>query len=175
MLPIEDLSILRAHSGSARSAIRSWGRQLTPTDGSTDLNLQDLAILGEFVGGLVVLGSLLYLALQIRQNTQMLRTENSARGPERISQMQAALSQDAKLPSLQARAVSMPDEVWDRWAKAMKWWLSQPGIQAWWHARPVPFSTSSTAFVDDCLRDGRFDAEAAERWQRFVQGAPAAS
>jgi hypothetical protein len=75
----------------------------------------------------------------------------------------------------EARAGAMPDEVWDRWAQTMKWWLSQPGIQAWWHARPAPFSISFTAFVDDCLRDGRFDAEAAERWQRFVRGTPAAS
>jgi len=43
------------------------------------LDLQFLGNLGEFIGGLAVIVSLVYLALQVRQNTQSLRTENYAR------------------------------------------------------------------------------------------------
>jgi len=38
------------------------------------LTLEDLGNLGDFVGGLAVIATLLYLAIQIRQNTKILRT-----------------------------------------------------------------------------------------------------
>jgi len=38
------------------------------------LTLEDLGNLGDFVGGLAVIATLLYLAIQIRQNTRILRT-----------------------------------------------------------------------------------------------------
>jgi hypothetical protein len=38
------------------------------------LTLEDLGNLGDFVGGLAVIATLLYLAVQIRQNTRILRT-----------------------------------------------------------------------------------------------------
>ena len=53
------------------------------------MDLQSLANLGEFIGGAAVLVTLGYLALQIRQNTQSIRTENYARALERVSAMQA--------------------------------------------------------------------------------------
>jgi hypothetical protein len=53
------------------------------------LPLQDLANLGEFVSALVVLGSFVYLAVQMRQNTQAIQAENYSRALDRISSMQA--------------------------------------------------------------------------------------
>ena len=38
------------------------------------MTLEDLGNLGDFVGGLAVIATLLYLAIQIRQNTRILRT-----------------------------------------------------------------------------------------------------
>jgi hypothetical protein len=69
------------------------------------VDLQALANLGEFVSGLVVIVSLVYLAVQVRQNTQSLRTENQSRALDRISAMQARLSGDAQLSTLVARGV----------------------------------------------------------------------
>ena len=43
------------------------------------MRLEDLANVGEFVSGVVVILSLVYLAVQVRQNTASLRTENFAR------------------------------------------------------------------------------------------------
>ena len=37
------------------------------------MNLESLGNIGEFVGGLAVIATLLYLAVQVRQNTQLLR------------------------------------------------------------------------------------------------------
>jgi hypothetical protein len=174
------------------------------------MNLEDLANLGEFVSGIFVLVSLIYLAIQIRQNTQSQRTENFARVLERISAMQASLSRDGDLASLHARGVAdvslltpeervqftwwafeafgafefmfhearnggIPDEVWDRWMRTMKWWLSYPGVQAWWRAKPAPFSRSFTEYVEQCLGEDLADPESEDRWQRFVRGTPTGS
>lgn len=178
--------------------------------GSITLNLSELADLGEFLGGIFVVVSLVYLAIQIRQNTQSNRAENFARGLERISEMQATLSRDPELAWLHARGVAdvssltpqerirftwwfaeafgafeflfhqskagaIPDEIWERWSEIVAWWISYPGVQAWWRANPAPFSRSFTRFVDELIRDGQFDIAAAERWQEFLSGSPVAS
>ena len=175
--------------------------------GSITLELSELADLGEFLGGIFVVLSLVYLAIQIRQNTQSTRAENFARGLERISQMQATLSRDPELASLHARGVAdassltpqerirftwwfaeafgafeflfhqsrtgaIPEEIWERWSKTIAWWISYPGVQAWWRANPAPFSSSFSRFVDNLIRARRFDAASAARWQEFVTGSP---
>jgi hypothetical protein len=175
--------------------------------GSITLELSELADLGEFLGGIFVVLSLVYLAIQIRQNTQSNRAENFARGLERISQMQATLSRDPELASLHARGVAdvssltpqerirftwwfaeafgafeflfhqsrtgaIPEEIWERWSKTIAWWISYPGVQAWWRANPTPFSSSFSRFVDDLIRGRQFDAASAARWQEFVTGSP---
>jgi len=70
------------------------------------MDLQSLGNLGEFVSGLAVLASLVYLAFQVRQNTQSLRTENYARALDRIAAMQSQLSQDGELARLFSTGVS---------------------------------------------------------------------
>jgi hypothetical protein len=170
------------------------------------LDLQGLADLGEFISGLVVIVSLAYLAVQVRQNTQSLRTENYARALDRISAMQSQFSRDAQFTALfsrglvdpstlkpqeriqftwaafemfgafefmfhQSHARAIPDEVWERWSATAAWWLSFPGIQAWWAARPAPFSASFTDYVEASIREKPHDSAAAQRWQEFVRGA----
>jgi hypothetical protein len=44
--------------------------------------LEALGNLGDFIGGLAVIATLLYLAVQVRQNTQMLRANALATGSE---------------------------------------------------------------------------------------------
>lgn len=169
------------------------------------MDLNALANLGEFVGGIFVVVSLVYLALQVRQNTQSLRAENYARALERISAIQSQLSRESDLSSLvtrgmvdaaaltpaerirltwalyesfgafefmfhQARAEALPGDVWERWMGTICWWLSWPGVRSWWQARPAPFSTSFSAFVDGLLADLPVDAGARGRWRAFVEG-----
>jgi len=52
------------------------------------MNLESLANFGEFIGGIGVILSLIYVAFQIRQNTVSRRTETYARTVERFSGLQ---------------------------------------------------------------------------------------
>ena len=67
------------------------------------MDLQSLGNLGEFISGLAVVISLVYVALQVRQNTQSLRTENYARALDRVASMQSRLAKDGDLARLLVR------------------------------------------------------------------------
>lgn len=169
------------------------------------MGLQDLANAAEVVSGVVVAITLIYLVIQIRQNTASIRAENFARALDRVSAMQSALFENAELARLQAqgaldpskltreerlrltwwfleafgtfefmfheaRSGALPDEVWHRWSVTIAWWVSFPGVQAWWRAIPTPFSQSFTSFVDDTIRNGRSDSAAANRFDAFLRG-----
>lgn len=69
------------------------------------MDLSALANLGEFIGGIFVVVSLIYLALQVRQNTQSLRAENYARALDRISAIQSQLTRESDLADLVTRGV----------------------------------------------------------------------
>jgi len=69
------------------------------------MNLESLANLGEVIGAVAVVVSLIYLAVQIRQSTESQRTENYARALDRLSAMQSLLSQDDELSQLFAKGV----------------------------------------------------------------------
>jgi hypothetical protein len=170
------------------------------------MGLQDLANLGEFISSVAVILSLVYLAIQVRQNTASIRTENVARALERVSAMQSLLFANGDLARLQAQGVfdpsaltreerlqltwwlseafgafefmfhqaqsgALPNEVWSRWSATTAFWASFPGVQAWWQAKPTPFSKSFTSFVDALIREGRSNAEAAIRFNEFLAGA----
>jgi len=167
------------------------------------IDLQALANLGEVIGAIAVVASLLYLAVQVRQSTNAQRTENYARALERVSSMQSALSQDGEISRIFARGVQdtskltalekirftwslyeafdafefmfhtyktdeIPEEVWNRWAMTVAWWLNFPGVQTWWRTRPVQFTESFTAFVQSTIADNPTDIKASERWQQFI-------
>lgn len=169
------------------------------------MSLDTLAKLGEFVGGIFVVVSLVYLAHQVRQNTKSLRTENYARVLDRMSTVQSQLSTDPELNRIvvvgaqdpaslrrserirfswalyelvgaaefmyhQSRQDALPPEVWKRWQATVVWWFSNPGIRAWWEARPTPFSADFERFLEELLQTHSVDEGAARRWERFVTG-----
>ena len=169
------------------------------------LDLEALANLGELVSAIAVVVSLAYLAYQVRQNTQSLRTENYARALERVAAIQARLSSDAGFAAVftrgtidpaslsseervqfawvfyemfgafefmfhQAETGALPPEVWDRWSDTLSWWISLPGVHAWWLARPARFSESFSRHVDARRAAGPADPDAAKRWLAFLRG-----
>jgi len=87
------------------------------------MDLQTLANLGEFVSGVVVIVSLAYLALQVRQHTDSLRTENYARALERISRMQSQMSQNGEFAELFSKAVVDPSLLTPQERIRFTWWL----------------------------------------------------
>lgn len=58
--------------------------------------------------------------------------------------------------------------VWKRWSDTLSWWISLPGVQAWWRARPTPFNERFSEFVDARIRTPSFDARQAQRWRQFL-------
>jgi hypothetical protein len=167
------------------------------------MDLQALANLGEVVGAVAVVASLLYLAVQVRQGTKAQQTENYARALDRISAMQSRLSQDSEVSSIFSRGAQdtsnltafervrftwalyemfdafefmfytyrndeIPEEVWARWSQTLAFWLTFPGIQAWWEVRPVSFSATFSGFVETTIENNPTDLSAAKRWQEFV-------
>ena len=69
-------------------------------------NLENIAYLGEIVGAVAVVISLIYLAIQVRQNTKAQRTENFSRALDRVAAMQASLSQDSDTAALFSKGVT---------------------------------------------------------------------
>lgn len=171
------------------------------------MSLEVLAQIGEFVGGLVVVISLFYVALQVRQNTQSLRTENYGRVLDRISDVQARLSTDPEFTDIFSRGVAdmgnlgpserirlawalremfgnyefmfhqakqgaLPAEVWERWPTTMEWWLSFPGIRAWWDKKPTPFSVGFSEYVEEALSRVAPRVDGGGPWQTLLDTAP---
>jgi hypothetical protein len=170
------------------------------------MTLETLANLGEFIGGLVVVLSVIYLARQIRQNTLAQRTQNYAVALDRIAEFQARMSQSSEFADLliiglqhperlspqqrvqftwafyemfgafefmflQSQARAMPQEVWDRWAATLRWWMTFAGVRGWWDARPAPFTAAFTAMVDASRDAGPPEGDANTRWANWLQGA----
>jgi hypothetical protein len=69
------------------------------------MDLEALAHLGEFLSGVVVIVSLVYVAVQVRQNTRAQRTDTYARALDRIAQIQARLSEDGQLTEILHRGL----------------------------------------------------------------------
>jgi hypothetical protein len=86
------------------------------------VNLESLGNIGELLGGIVVVVSLFYLALQVRHNTQSLHAESYARTLERISGVQSKLAGDPTLASIfrrgaaDARALTPNERIQFSWA-----------------------------------------------------------
>ncbi|HNP34323.1 MAG TPA: hypothetical protein PKK10_00610 [Woeseiaceae bacterium] len=70
----------------------------------------------------------------------------------------------------QSRDGTLPPAVWERWKNTLGWWMSHPGMRAWWVSKPTPFTEDFTGFVDTLIRDDSYDAAAVGRWRQFVAG-----
>ncbi len=69
------------------------------------MTLQDLGNVGEFLGAVAVLVSLIYLALQIRQNTTTVRAGTSAAISESLARLLEVVGSDPRTARLWIRGV----------------------------------------------------------------------
>ena len=67
------------------------------------MTLEELGNLGELVGGIAVIASLVYLAVQIRQNTQTVRASSYRGVIEGLNEAAALLAHDAALAEIYHR------------------------------------------------------------------------
>jgi len=166
------------------------------------MDLQTLANVGEFLGGLGVIVSLIYLAVQIRGNTSSQQSETYARSLERMASMQAYMSKDHAFTKMfneglidpsqltitqkiqfswvltemfgniefmffQSEQRNIPAELWDRWVETLKWWLTFPGVVAWWKGKPTPFTPAFMSCVEECIAQG-YQPESPGAWESFI-------
>jgi len=167
-----------------------------------NINLDQLASIGELLGGVGVILSLLYLAFQLRDHSRGLRSESYGRSLDRLARMQERFAEDSDFSKIynkglanpeslsveerirftwgctemfgdfeymhyQHRQGDLPEEIWHRWRETIKFWLSFPGIRAWWHGKPSPFSIEFSSFVEDCIRDG-YQPERPGAWPNWM-------
>ena len=85
------------------------------------MNLQLLANIGEFVGGMGVIISLVYVALQVRGNTRSQRNEIESRALERLGSIQRELAANEDLSRIfhrclyDTRSVGTSDRIRYTW------------------------------------------------------------
>lgn len=89
------------------------------------MELQTFANIGEFLGGIGVLVSLVYLAFQIRSNTASQRSQNYGLSLERMAAMQERLASDPEYTELFNRGLSDPDQLSFRERTQFVWTLTE--------------------------------------------------
>ena len=70
------------------------------------VTIEQLGSIGELVGAVATVATLAYLAVQIRANTRMMRSQSLHRGHELSAQLALTLGQDRELSGLFNRGVS---------------------------------------------------------------------
>ncbi len=75
------------------------------------MDITILAAWGEFIGGIAVVVSLIYLASQIRQNSQMLRTSAASTTAHLHTSQNIVLAQDAETSRIFFAGCSDPDSL----------------------------------------------------------------
>jgi hypothetical protein len=75
------------------------------------VSLSDLANIGEFVGGIAVIATLVYLAIQIRQNTRSVRSATFQSVVDSFTDYTFELSKNAELTRLYLHGLNEPDQL----------------------------------------------------------------
>jgi hypothetical protein len=75
------------------------------------VSLSDLANIGEFVGGIAVIATLVHLAIQIRQNTRSVRSATFQSVVDSFTDYTFELSKDAELTRLYLHGLNEPNEL----------------------------------------------------------------
>lgn len=89
------------------------------------MDLRTLAEMGEFLGGLGVIVSLVYLAVQIRGQTDSQRSDNYARSLERMATMQQLMARGGDLGMLFSRGVADPASLSPGQRIQLTWFLTE--------------------------------------------------
>lgn len=168
------------------------------------MDLDQLASIGDLLGGIGVILSLLYLAVQLRDQSRGLRSESYGRSLDRLARLQERFAEDSDFSRLfnkglvepqslsiderirftwgctemfgafeymqhQQTQGDLPDVIWIRWHETIKFWMTFPGMHAWWQGKPAPFSTEFSRFIEQCIEEGYINQrpEAWDNWMRY--------
>ena len=70
----------------------------------------------------------------------------------------------------EARSGALPKGVWERWDATLAWWLSLPGVVAWWQHKPTAFNPQFTRHVEQRIAEPAHDKDSARAWHQFLEG-----
>ena len=115
------------------------------------MTLSDLGNLGDFLGGIGVVLTLVYLASQIRQNTRVARIASLQQWVTTVATVNAAISQSSEFSRIyragtedaqlfntyeslffQAEQGAIDQLFFEAKMETMRATLAQPGIRGWW-------------------------------------------
>ncbi|MHB8530764.1 MAG: hypothetical protein ACYC8V_14795 [Caulobacteraceae bacterium] len=147
------------------------------------MSLSDLASIGSFASGVAVLASLIYLALQVRQNTHAHRVTAHQ---DRLTFVRDFLARIAD-PFMRGWLLGMAEIVWlrqrgvldeDRFAgsmEALRGYLGFPGCRAVWPIiKPVmPVAFQSLVEKTIAATEESSAHAALEAWRSAIEGAGA--
>jgi hypothetical protein len=119
------------------------------------MDLQSLGNLGEFVGGIAVILSLVYVALQVRGNTDSTRADIEARALERLASMQRELAANGELNDIFMRCLLDPRSVPVAERVRYTWYMTE--------------FFSAMEFLRQQYRMKNFDAENYRRWESTLR------
>jgi hypothetical protein len=72
------------------------------------MNLQLMAQVADLLGAFAIIVSLVYVALQVKQNTLSIRAENYAHALDRVSEMQSKLAQNPEITRMMTVGLADP-------------------------------------------------------------------
>lgn len=67
----------------------------------------------------------------------------------------------------QYQAGNVDEQTWLRWSTTLDWWLTFPGIRAFWIGRPTPYTEKFTDHIEDRLTNGK-DGFNNENWRNYL-------
>ena len=89
------------------------------------MNVQDLGSLGEFVAAIATIATLIYLAIQIRQNTESTRTAAETAISQNLASWLAQGVNDPELGRIYDVAVSDPESLSDEETRRFLWYIAE--------------------------------------------------
>jgi hypothetical protein len=147
------------------------------------MNWEALGAVGEIVGAVAVVVTLVYLALQIRQNSRLIKASTHQGASEWVRTVVTLTAQDAETARVFTQGLSDPRSLedseqaqfamlmflvfagyqnffeyhrdgaigevqWRNGREIIRWYLSQPGAQLWWHRHKDRISDDFVAYAE---------------------------
>jgi hypothetical protein len=173
------------------------------------MNLEQLANLGEFLGGVAVITSLIYVAIQLRGNRHTQRSDSYGRSLEMLRDVQSRFATNPEYARVynrgmvepetlsiedrlkftwactemfgafeymhyQAMQGDMPEEIWLRWERTLRFWMTYPGIQTWWFGKPTVFSPTFSALCERFMQEP-YEPERPGAWEEWLRAGTVAA
>jgi len=117
------------------------------------MSLEQYSDLSQIIGAVAVVASLIFVGVQLRQNTKAVRAPTSQAHAVGYQQIIAGISNSGEFASIWRRGLADfqaldDDEHWHTIEQQVTDLVTQPGVQAWWKLRRHWHSASFRNWID---------------------------